>query len=162
MRRTWRCAASSERRSAVGSGLHKAGPPVQTSVGRPISSATRVDRTGARWHTVRHRSVYSGVCRHGGGRSLKGRHVVAALTLDNGSEFIGRALEVWAIQHGVQPCFIPGRQVENGFIESFNGRLRDECLNVEWFGSLHEARVRLARCRDHYNLVLCCPTSLCA
>ena len=100
-------------------------------------------------------------------RSLHGRHVVAALssailergqaprsiTLDNGSEFTGRALEAWAIQHGVQLCFIrPGRPVENGFIESFNGRLRDECLNVEWFGSLHQARERLAQWRDHYNL----------
>jgi putative transposase len=70
-------------------------------------------------------------------RSQHGGHVVAALTraitergqapqsitLDNGSEFTGRALEAWAIQHGVQLCFIrPGRPVENGFIESFNGR----------------------------------------
>ena len=79
-------------------------------------------------------------------RSLHGKHVVTALTrvieqrgkapqsitLDNGSEFTGRALEAWTIQHGVQLCFIrPGPPVENGFIESFNGRLRDECLNVE-------------------------------
>lgn len=100
-------------------------------------------------------------------RSLQGKHVVAALTraivergqaprsitLDNGSEFTGRALEAWAIQHAVDLCFIrPGRPVENGFIESFNGRLRDECLNVEWFGSLHQARERLAQWRDHYNL----------
>jgi hypothetical protein len=69
-----------------------------------------------------------------------------------GSEFAGRALEAWAIQHGVQLCFIrPGRPVENGFIESFNGRLRDECLNVEWFASLSEARETLARWRSHYN-----------
>jgi len=100
-------------------------------------------------------------------RSLQGKHVVAALTqaivergqaprsitLDNGSEFTGRALEAWAIQHGVELCFIrPCRPVENGFIESFYGRLRDECLNVEWFGSLHQARERLAEWRDHYNL----------
>lgn len=99
-------------------------------------------------------------------RSLHGNHVVAALkhaieergtaprsiTLDNGSEFTGRAVEAWAIQHGVQLCFIrPGRPVENGFIESFNGRLRDECLNVEWFSSLADAREKLARWRDHYN-----------
>jgi putative transposase len=72
--------------------------------------------------------------------------------LDNGSEFTGRAVEAWAIQHGVQLCFIrPGRPVENGFIESFNGRLRDECLNVEWFSSLADAREKLARWRDHYN-----------
>jgi putative transposase len=100
-------------------------------------------------------------------RSLQGRNVVAALsratvergqaprsiTLDSGSEFTGRALEAWAIQRGIELCFIrPGRPVENGFIESFNGRLRDECLNVEWFGSLHQAREKLAQWRDHYNL----------
>lgn len=100
-------------------------------------------------------------------RSLQGRHVVTALTsaivergqapqsitLDNGSEFTGRALEAWAIQHGVELCFIrPGRPVENGFIESFNGRLRDECLNVEWFSTLYQARERLAQWREHYNL----------
>jgi putative transposase len=52
----------------------------------------------------------------------------------------------------VQLCFIrPGRPVENGFIESFNGRLRDECLNVEWFASLEDARQKLAKFRKHYN-----------
>ena len=57
-----------------------------------------------------------------------------SITLDNGSEFAGRVVETWAMEQGVQLCFIrPGRPVENGFIESFNGRLRDECLNVEWF-----------------------------
>jgi len=56
------------------------------------------------------------------------------------------------MQHGVRFCFIrPGRPVENGLIESFNGRLRDECLNVEWFGFLTEARKTLARWRSHYN-----------
>ena len=75
-----------------------------------------------------------------------------SLTLDNGSEFAGRAMESWAIETGVQLCFIrPGRPVENGFIESFNGRLRDECLNVEWFHSIAEARLKLAAWRDHYN-----------
>ena len=52
----------------------------------------------------------------------------------------------------VQLCFIrPGRPVENGFIESFNGRLRDECLNAEWFVSLTDARQKLAKFREHYN-----------
>ena len=47
---------------------------------------------------------------------------------------IARALEAWALKHEVQLIFIrPGRPVENGFVESFNGRLRDECLNVECF-----------------------------
>jgi len=45
----------------------------------------------------------------------------------------------------------PGRPVENGFIESFNGQLRDECLNVEWFSSLDDARQKLAKFRGHYN-----------
>lgn len=99
-------------------------------------------------------------------RSMHGTHVTTALTkaieergvtpksitLDNGSEFTGRALEIWAIRNGVQLYFIrPGRPVENGFIESFNGRLRDECLNVEWFSSLREAREGLAQWRRHYN-----------
>lgn len=99
-------------------------------------------------------------------RSMNGPKVVAALTraiaergaapgsltLDNGSEFAGRAMEAWAIQSGVRLCFIrPGRPVENGFIESFNGRLRDECLNVEWFPTLSEAQKMLAAWRDHYN-----------
>ena len=75
-----------------------------------------------------------------------------SITVDNGSEFSGRALEVWAMANDVQLCFIrPGRPVENGFIESFNGRLRDECLNVEWFSSLDDARQKLAKFRQHYN-----------
>lgn len=74
------------------------------------------------------------------------------LTLDNGSEFAGRAMELWAMESGVQLCFIrPGRPVENGFIESFNGRLRDECLNVEWLVSLEDARRKLMLWRQHYN-----------
>lgn len=99
-------------------------------------------------------------------RAMNGPKVVAALqqaiaergarprslTLDNGSEFTGRAMELWAIESGVQLCFIrPGRPVENGFIESFNGRLRDECLNVEWFVSFADARQKLALWRHHYN-----------
>ena len=78
--------------------------------------------------------------------------VPTSITVDNGSEFCSRALEAWVIQHGVQLCFIrPGRPVENAFLESFNGRLRDECLNVEWFSSLEDARQKLAKFREHYN-----------
>jgi putative transposase len=99
-------------------------------------------------------------------RSMSSPKVVAALTraieergaapgnitLDNGSEFAGRAMEAWAIAAGVRLCFIrPGRPIENGLIESFNGRLRDECLNVEWFTTLEQARATLALWRDHYN-----------
>lgn len=60
-----------------------------------------------------------------------------SITVDNGSEFCSRALAAWAMGNEVQLRFIrPGRPVENGFIESFNGRLRDECLNIEWVSSL--------------------------
>jgi putative transposase len=72
-----------------------------------------------------------------------------SITVDNGSEFCSRALEAWAMANEVQLCFI--RPVENGFIESFNGRLRDQCLNVEWFSSLDDARTKLAKFREHYN-----------
>jgi putative transposase len=76
----------------------------------------------------------------------------ASITVDNGTEFCSRALEAWVMGNDVQLCFIrPGRPVENGFIESFNGRLRDECLSVEWFVSLNDARQKLAKFRDHYN-----------
>ena len=75
-----------------------------------------------------------------------------SITVDNGSEFTGRALEAWAMSHGVQLNFIrPGRPVENSYIESFNGRLRDEALNVEWFSSLDDARRKLAVWRHDYN-----------
>ena len=72
--------------------------------------------------------------------------------MDNGPEFAGRALEVWAMEQGVQLIFLrPGRPMEKGFIESFNGRLRDEGLNVEWFTSLDDARRKRAAWRYHYN-----------
>lgn len=99
-------------------------------------------------------------------RSMSGVKVAAALetarsergtlphsiTVDNGSEFCSRVLEAWAMDNGVQLCFIrPGRPVENGLIESFNGRLRDECLNVEWFRSIEDARAKLDAWRRDYN-----------
>jgi len=75
-----------------------------------------------------------------------------SITVDNGTEFTGRALEAWAMAHCVQLNFIrPGRPVENSYIESFNGRLRDEALNVEWFTSLEDARRKLAIWRRNYN-----------
>jgi len=78
--------------------------------------------------------------------------VAGEFTVGNRTEFCSRALEAWVMSDDVQLCFIrPGRPVENGFIESFNGRLRDECLNAEWFVSLTDARQKLAKFREHYN-----------
>ena len=70
-----------------------------------------------------------------------------------GSEFASRVMDAWAYRHGIQLDFIrAGKPVENGFIESFNGRLRDECLNVEMFFTLDDVREKLARWQEDYNL----------
>jgi putative transposase len=86
------------------------------------------------------------------GQSLTGKKV-AAVGVDNGPEFTGRELDSWAYRNGVKLDFIrPGRPVENAFIESFNGRLRDECLNGELFMSLDDARQKIETWRRDYNL----------
>lgn len=99
------------------------------------------------------------------GRSLTARHVIAALdalagtrglpqtiAVDNGTEFTSQALDVWAEQRGVRLDFSrPGKPNDNAFIESFNSRLRDECLNEEWFTSLADAQVKVERFRLEYH-----------
>ena len=80
------------------------------------------------------------------------RPLPQSITVDNGSEFSSRALDAWAYSRGVKLDFIrPGKPVENGYIESFNGRLRDECLNTELFHTLPEAREKLEAWRQDYN-----------
>lgn len=75
-----------------------------------------------------------------------------SITVDHGTEFMSRALEDWAYRRGVQLDFIrPGRPVENAFIEAFNGRLRDECLNVHQFVSLADAKEKIEAWRVDYN-----------
>lgn len=75
-----------------------------------------------------------------------------SITVDHGTEFMSRALEDWAYQRGVQLDFIrPGKPVENAFIESFNGRLRDECLNVHQFTSIEDAKTKIEAWRIDYN-----------
>src|SRR5208337_4114060 len=67
-----------------------------------------------------------------------------SITVDNRTEFASKTMDAWAYQYGVQLNFIrPGRPVENCYIESFNGRLRDECLNVEVFFALIDVRDKL-------------------
>ena len=74
------------------------------------------------------------------------------LVMDNGLEFAGRALEVWAYEQGVRLHFIePGKPVQNAFIESFNGKMQDECLNGEIFYSLKEAQIVIELWRVEYN-----------
>ena len=97
--------------------------------------------------------------------SLPGRRVVRTLewlrelrglpeeiVTDNGPEFTGRALDEWAYRHGVRLHFIePGKPTQNAYIESFNGKLRDECLNANYFLSLADAREKIEAWRIEYN-----------
>ena len=75
-----------------------------------------------------------------------------AITVDNGTEFTSRALDEWAYRNGVQLDFIrPGKPTENGMIESFNGRLRDEFLNIHTFATIEDVREKLEAWRMDYN-----------
>ena len=82
------------------------------------------------------------------------RGVPAYLRSDNGSEFIANAVREWLGRIGVGTLYIePGSPWENGYLESFNGKLRDELLNVEIFDTLLEMKVLVERYRIHYNTV---------
>ena len=76
------------------------------------------------------------------------------IVVDNGPEFTSRVLDAWAYQHRVELHFIrPGKPVDNAFIESFNGKFRDECLNQHWFLDLDDARTKIETWRIDYNEV---------
>jgi putative transposase len=121
--------------------------------GRPFRILTVVDN----WS--RHSPVLEAGVRMSGqtvgqalDRALIGTPGPRSITVDHGTEFPSRALEDWAYRRGVQLDFIrPGKPVENAFIESFNGRLRDECLNVHQFASLAEAQAIIEVWRCDYN-----------
>ena len=99
--------------------------------------------------------------------SLTGRRVTAVLNrialfrglpkeilTDNGSEFTSNIMNVWAYDHKVEHIFTdPGRPMQNGYIESFNGKLRAECLNQHWFGNIPEAKDLIENWRLEYNQV---------
>jgi putative transposase len=81
------------------------------------------------------------------------RGLPQTIQVDNGPEFTGRDLDEWAFKNRVKLLFIePGKPVQNAVIESFNGKMRDECLNQEWFCGLDEARASIERWREDYNL----------
>jgi len=101
------------------------------------------------------------------GQSLKGEDVVHvldrikgerelpnAIKVDNGSEFVSKAMDRWAYENGVELDFSrPGRPIDNAKVESFNGRLRTECLNAHWFLSLADAKLKIEAWRRYYNEV---------
>ncbi len=87
-------------------------------------------------------------------RVIRYRSKPRMITTDNGPEFASNHMDAWAYARGIEIDFIhPGRPVENGFIESFNGRLRDECLNANWFLSLDDAKKAVEAWRRDYNEV---------
>jgi len=76
------------------------------------------------------------------------------IVVDNGPEFAGRTLDAWAYARGVTLRFIrPGKPIENAYVESFNGKFRDECLNEHWFVSLADAKATIEAWRVDYNSV---------
>jgi len=84
------------------------------------------------------------------------------LRSDNGPEFVSRQTQDWLKDQGIRPVNIePGCPWENGFVESFNGKLREECLNEEIFWSRAEAQVICDWYRQVYNWVSYCPTREC-
>jgi putative transposase len=99
------------------------------------------------------------------GQSLKGEDVVMSLQricaerglpgtikTDNGSEFISKVMDKWAYERGVELDFSrPGKPTDNARVESFNGRLRQECLNAHWFLSLDDAKAKISAWKRYYN-----------
>ena len=87
-------------------------------------------------------------------RVAEERGLPETIQVDNGPEFISLAVDQWAYAHGVTLHFIdPGKPVQNAFIESFNGKFRDECLNQNWFENLEAARRIIEAWRVDYNTV---------
>ncbi len=80
------------------------------------------------------------------------RGLPSRLFCDNGSEFTGQLLDLWAYHRGVTIEFSrPGKPTDNAFIETFNGTLRDECLNAHWFTTLDDAKEKISAWRTEYN-----------
>jgi len=81
------------------------------------------------------------------------RPLPQTLRTDQGPEFTGRALDQWAYERGIELRLIEaGKPTQNAFVESFNGKLRDECLNVHQFLSIEDARSKIEAWRVDYNL----------
>jgi len=82
------------------------------------------------------------------------RQLPKTIVCDNGPEFTSKAMFLWSKQVGVKLHFIqPGKPTQNAFVESFNGKFREYCLNLNWFASLTDARSTIDSWRAHYNQV---------
>jgi putative transposase len=87
-------------------------------------------------------------------RLAERRALPKTVVCDNGPELTSKALFFWSRRTGVKLHFIqPGKPTQNAFVESFNGKFREYCLNLHWFASLTDARSTIDTWRDHYNHV---------
>ena len=125
----------------------------RTAEGRVIKCLTIVDDATHESVAIEVERAISG---HGVSRVLDrlalSRGLPKVIRTDNGKEFCGKAMVAWAHEHGVQLRLIePGKQNQNAYIESFNGRLRDEGRNEQWFHSLLHARTESETWRREYN-----------
>lgn len=125
----------------------------RTAEGRVIKCLTIVDDATHEAVTIEVERAISGL---GVTRVLDrlalSRGLPQVIRTDNGKEFCGKAMVIWAYQQGVQLRLIqPGKPNQNAYVESFNGRLRDECLNEHWFTNLLQARTTIETWRREYN-----------
>lgn len=125
----------------------------RTAEGRVIKCLTIVDDATHEAVTIEVERAISGL---GVTRVLDrlahSRGLPQVIRTDNGKEFCGKAMVIWAHQQGVQLRLIqPGKPNQNAYVESFNGRLRDECLNEHWFTHLLQARTTIETWRREYN-----------
>ena len=125
----------------------------RTAEGRVVKCLTIVDDATHESVAIEVERAISG---HGVSRALDrlalSRGLPKVIRTDNGKEFCGKAMVTWAHERGLQLRLIqPGKPNQNAYIESFNGRLRDECLNEHWFPSLLHARTEIETWRREYN-----------
>ena len=125
----------------------------RTAEGRVIKCLTVVDdATHEAVAIVPERAISGHVLTRILDRLAMQRGLPQAIRTDNGKEFCGRAMLTWAHARGVRLFLIqPGKPNQNAYVESFNGRLRDECLNEHWFVSLAHAKVEIETWRCEYN-----------
>ena len=156
------CAPTEAHGLAPRAGAHSTGPTERWSMdfvhdaladGRPFRVLTVVDQWSRQSPLLEVASSMSGgTVGQALDRVLTETRKPQSITVDQGTEFMSRALEDWAFYRGVQLDFTrPGKPTENAFIESFNGRLRDECLNVHQFVSVDDARTKIEAWRLDYN-----------
>jgi len=124
-----------------------------TTRGGAIRMLTILDEYTRECHVLRaDRALKSDDVLEWMGRAIQEHGAPAYLRSDNGSEFIAKAVQAWLAENRIKTIYIePGSPWQNGYVESFHGRLRDECLNREQFWTLTEARVLIEDYRREYN-----------